>query len=384
MGREVPPEAARLRTAGLEAPRLAKLSVGGSASTSPTAARAYRSPMSSFKLEAWQLAAAGSEPASGTGTAPTVGAWGMASASAPHAGQSGAAPRRAGADSPGDGSEEADPRFLQMLAATLPPQSDGDCSGAEDGRGGADTAASGAASLPDTIARLAALSGASSASAAAAPAVGHAAEANGGVGGKHRHKRGGFMSLFRTHSGKLEKQQLAAELHAVAAEATRSAGSESSSSGDGGKKKSKKKGSWFGGGGKSGAKRASAAAAGERPSISSKHGGSAVLLPGLPLTELAAAGRRYSEHSLGGSSTADGSAMAAEEGSPAVFGASPALVGTLPPGSPLVSRLAKTSASEWSGAAHCSTHPLLSLHSAAHALADPGLCLPTCWLCIWR
>lgn len=368
MGREVPPESARLRTAGLEAPRLAKLSASGSPSTSPTAARAYRSPMGSFKLEAWQLATAGNEHVNGAAAAPPVGAWGMAAPPQPSGVRRGAAPSKAGTDSPGGASDEADPGFLQMLAATLPPQSDGDGSGVEDGHGAAAAAARGAASLPDTIARLAALSGPSPAAAGAAPSGAHAAVANGDSGGKHQHKRGGFMGLFRTHSGKLEKQHKAAERQAAEAEGGRGAGSESSSSGDGGKKKVKKKSSWFGGSSKAAAKHASAAD--ERPAAGGQRGSGGVLLPGLPLTELGAAGRRYSEHSLGGSSTADGSGMGAEEGSPAVG----ALLagGALPPGSPLVNGLTDTSASGLSGALQCGGR--LKCFPLSVLGACPGLC----------
>ncbi|KAL4459011.1 hypothetical protein ABPG75_013876 [Micractinium tetrahymenae] len=368
MGREVPPEAARLRTAGLEAPRLAKLSAGGSPGTSPTAARAPRAIMGGFKLEAWQLAAAGGEPGSGTGLVLPAGAWGGVAAPQAGGAQRGAAPSRAGEASPGGGSDEADPHFLRMLAATLPPQSDGESSGAEDGAAAAAAKAAGAASLPDTIARLAALNGVSPTAAAAVPSGGHAAAAlpNGDAAGRHHHKRGGLLGLFRTHSGKLEKQHRAAERQAAAAEAGRTAGSESSGSGDGGKKKGKKKGSWFGGGSKPAAKHAPAGEAGERPEAAGQRGDSGVLLPGLPLTELGAAGRRYSEHSLASSSTADGSGVAAEESSPAAaaWGPSPA-AGALPAGSPLVRGHADASASEPSAPSTANPSP------AVHSLGLP-------------
>lgn len=374
MGREVPPESARLRTAGLEAPRLAKLNASGSPCTSPTAARAYRSPMGSFKLDSCQLATAGVEPDNGAGTAPPAGAWGVAATHQPGGVRRGAAPSTAGADWPGGDSDEADPGFLQMLAATLPTQSDGDGSGPEDSRVAA-AAATGAVSMPDTIARLAALS-ASPTAARAAAHDGHAAATNGDAGGKN-HKRGGFIGLFRAHSDKLEKQHKAA-----AAEMGRIAGSESSSSGDGGKKKGKKRSSWFGGSSK-----AARAAGGKQPDAAIQRGGSGVLLPGLPLTELSATGRRHSEHSLGGSSTADGSGATAEEGSPAAaaLGARPA-GGALPAGTPLASGLADFSASGPSGASQCCsqsclsglaayTHSCLGAVSLHAAWPDPLLCV---------
>lgn len=247
MGAEAAVEVARLRPAA-EPPRLQKLSAssGASPGSSPrveparqasaaSRSRSSRAQGGGPKLEAWQLGAAAEDV---TGS--------MAIAEDPTAPPNGL---NHTCDSPSASSDQASPRFLQMLRESLPPQEGG------------------APELPSTVAALQALQP------QAAPGAPPAAAAASHGGGDRQHRRGFLGQLFhRSHKNGGDKAP--AEPSAAASDA--SGGSDGKRRGSG----------WFssvGGGGKREMSRQPSTDS-ERPPLAPA-GSSGALLPGLPLLE---------------------------------------------------------------------------------------------------
>lgn len=273
MGGELPPDAAHLRVSAHA--RLRRLSAtavqpASPAGSSPTRTRA------AITLDVWQPEAAGGEgmTVAGSGAAADV-------AAAPP----GLPPLLNGAaheasPSLGGSSDQASPRFLELLRNSLPqPDEDGD-SGS--GNGSSAPSAAGAQHPPpsDTLAQLHALNGGAAAAAAAGAPL-----ANGRAPGKP-HKRG-LLGLFK--SGKSSKQQHQAKGIAAPGASSAANGGGGSSRGSkhtsegGGKKKG---GSWF-----SSSKAPDNPAAKPPlpqssplpPAAAAEQGQRGVLLPGLPV-----------------------------------------------------------------------------------------------------
>lgn len=309
-GEPLPPDAARLRVVADTRPH--KLSASSAQPTSPTAtspSRGRTASLSHFsrgnhvalKLDTWQPAGSASGGMAPAGDAAAASSSVHAETTAPPLMPNGTA--HAASSSLGGSSDQASPRFLDMLRASLPSEADGELGGGFMLPG---SAHDGGSELPSTLAALHALNGHSTAAGAAA-----SHEASAAAGKKHKRS---FLGLFKPSkpSRQLQKEQelLAASAAAVAA---------------GSKNGSKKKGSqWFGGSKSQQSSPSAAAAAAHRPPLpksprlpapaaAMEPQGSGVLLPGLPL--------HLAPSSDAGSSRGreDGNTSSVAGGSPAVL-----------------------------------------------------------------